>query len=123
MQGRDLDDLLTELGQKEEKDKFDYEGYAVLDNMKLTRKELKEAVDLMYDIVMTMDSTTREQQYLFGKGLIASKDIFMRQKEKVKSLSPADKETFELKADIFRKRLERVRPLVSFLIKIKEVLK
>ncbi len=120
---KNLDDVLNSLKGKNIKDAYDYEGYAVLDNLELSREDLKRAVDIMWDIVMTMDLKQREGKYLFSKGLIRSKNIFLAQKEKMDAVDDKEKkETFELKADIFRERLENAKPLVNFLIKIKELL-
>jgi hypothetical protein len=119
---KSLDDVLKSLKEQNIKDTYDYEGYAVLDALKMTRGELKQAVDIMWEIVMTMDLKQREGKYLFGKGLIRSKNIFLAQKEKVDGLTGEKRDTFDLKADIFRERLENTKPLVQFLIKIKELL-
>tara|TARA_R110000737_G_C14624761_1_gene494621 strand:- start:43496 stop:43873 length:378 start_codon:yes stop_codon:yes gene_type:complete len=119
---KNLDDVLQSLKGKNIKDAYDYEGYAVLDRLELSREELKQAVDIMWEIVMTMDTKQREGKYLFSKGLIRSKNIFMVQKEKAELLTGEKLDTFNLKADIFRERLENAKPLVNFLIKVKELL-
>ena len=122
MEGNDLSKLLDSLGQKSIKDEYDYAGYAVVDNLKLTRKDVKEAVEIMWSIVMTMDTTQRENKYLFSKGLIRSKDIFLAQKEKVGELTDDQKKNFDFQANIFKERLENSKPLVEFLIKIRELI-
>lgn len=119
---KNLDDVLNSLKGKNIKDAYDYEGYAVLDKLELSREELKQAVNIMWEIVMTMDTKQREGKYLFSKGLIRSKNIFLAQKDKLGELTGEKKDTFELKAEIFRQRLENTKPLVNFLIKIKELL-
>jgi hypothetical protein len=119
---KDLDDVLDSLKGKNIKDAYDYQGYAVLDRLELSTEELKQAVSIMWEIVMTMDNNQRQGKYLFSKGLIRSKTIFLSQKEKSKLLTGENKETFDLKTEIFRERLENVKPLVNFLIKIKEIL-
>jgi hypothetical protein len=119
---KNLDDVLQSLKGKNIKDAYDYEGYAVLDRLELSKEELKLAVDIMWDIVMTMDTKQREGKYLFSKGLIRSKNIFLSQKEKAGLLTGEQKDIFNLKSEIFRKRLENAKPLVDFLIKIKELL-
>jgi hypothetical protein len=58
---KNLDDVLQSLKGKNIKDAYDYEGYAVLDRLELSKEELKLAVDIMWDIVMTMD--TKQERY------------------------------------------------------------
>lgn len=116
-------DLLYKIIQEDNpKDDFDYEGYGILDNSTLTKNELKTAVDIMWEIIMSLDSTERDDKYLFSKGLIKSKDIFLAQKEKSSELTSSKKETFDKKVEIFRKKLQNSQPLVEFLIKIKDIL-
>lgn len=122
MQGRDLDELLNQLSHKNKKDSYDYEGYAVLENLKMTREELAAAVDVAWDIVMKLDNKARDNKYLFSTGLIRSKNVFMKQKVNAVNFTGEKRDTFDFKAEIFREKLENVKPLVLFLVKIKELL-
>lgn len=122
MQDRDLDELLNALAQRSKEDEYDYEGYAIIDSMKMSRKELQDAVDVAWDIVMKMDNKARDNKYLFSKGLIRSKNIFMKQKADAANYTGEKRETFDFKSEIFREKLENIKPLVLFLVKIKELL-
>lgn len=119
---KSLDDVLKSLKNKDINDTYNYEGYGVLDNLELSRDDLKKAIDIFWEIIMVMDLKQREGKYLFSKGLINSKDIFISQKNKMESITGNRKDVFNLKAEIFRERLENVKPAVKFLIKIKELL-
>ena len=119
----EFDDLNTILS-KEEKvtPDYDYEGFAVLDNLKMSKEDLKKAVDIMWEIVMTSTSKERDERYLFSKGLIKSKEVFLSTKEKYKDTTGDEKDKFNKTKEIFRERLESVKPLVEFLIKVKEII-
>lgn len=95
-------------------DEFDYEGYTLIRNAKMTKAELKKALTIIWDICMNMTQEERDSKYLFGNGLIKSKDIFMRQRENKVEIP-------QEKVQKFREKLEAVKPLVDFLLKMKEV--
>jgi len=94
---------------------YDYAGDGKISDLKMKPQQLKTAVDIMWSICMELDKDTRDKEYLFGGGLIKSKDIFLSQKEKDVKI-PKEKE------DLFREKLENIKPLVEFLIKLKEVI-
>jgi len=116
-----LDEALK-VSSTDKKSDFDYEGYTILDNLTLSRVEIEQAIDIMWEIVMTLKKEDRDSLYLFGNGLLPSKDLFLKKKEESGSLKGAEKEQFEQKVDIFRKKLENIKPLVQFLMKVKEVM-
>lgn len=118
MKKNEIDDLLRTISSKakEEQAAYDYEGYAVLTDLKMTRDDLRKALAIMWDITMSMSKDERDDKYLFGKGLVKSKDIFMSQYQKPDINIP------EEKVDKFRSKLENIKPLVDFLIKAKEVI-
>ena len=122
MQGRDLNELLNEISKKSKEESYDYEGYAVIENLKMTREQLTEAIDVAWDIVMKMDNKARDNKYLFSTGLIRSKNVFLKQKANAANYTGEKRDTFEFKAEIFREKLENVKPLVLFLVKLKELL-
>lgn len=120
-----VDDLLRKISsdvaaEQKAQEEFDYAGYGLLDKMvdagKLTKDDIKKAVTIMWDICMELDKDSRDQTYLFGKGLIKSKDIFLSQ------FNRPDVELPQEKVDKFRHKLENIKPLVDFLVKIKDVL-
>jgi len=117
MDKQELDSLLTKISSsaKQEQDGYDYAGYGKITDLKLTNEQLKSAVDIMWKICMEFDKDTRDKDYLFGGGLIKSKDVFLSQKEKDVKI-PKEKE------EKFREKLENIRPLVEFLIKLKEII-
>ncbi|WZE63550.1 hypothetical protein PANI_CDS0030 [Maribacter phage Panino] len=123
MEGFEFDDLLSKLNNDGDGViDYDYEGYAIVDDLKLSKEDIKQAVDIMWEIVMTTDTKQRENTYLFAKGLIKSKNLFLEAKAKEETLPENKKEVFKHKENIFRQRLENVKPLVDFLIKMKEVI-
>lgn len=107
---------ILEIISSDKGNNFDYEGYATLDEMKLTKAELTSALKVMWDICMEMDESQRKQKYLFNNGLLKSKDNFMEQYNNPNVNIPSEK------IDNFRNKLENIKPLVDFLIKIKEIL-
>ena len=113
-----MNDLLRKISSKakSEQDAYDYAGYAVISDLKMTREELRKAMAIMWDICMGMTKDERDEKYLFGKGLIKSKDIFLSQYNRTDVNIPQEK------IDAFRTKLENVKPLVDFLIKVKEVI-
>ena len=118
MKNKELTDLLRTISSKakEEQDKYDYAGYGVITDAKISREQLDEALNIMWDICMNLSKEERDEKYLFGRGLIKSKDIFLSQYKKEGVTIP------EEKVNKFRDKLERVKPLVEVLIKLKEVI-
>lgn len=115
MEKPDINDILKLISSKEKKDSYDYEGYGVIENLKMSRKELRDAIDIMWEICMELDKDQRDKKYLFGKGIIESKDVFLKQYKTGKSLDQS-------KVNAFKHKLENVKPLVEVLIKLKEVI-
>jgi hypothetical protein len=116
MKETELDHLLKTFSESEKKSSFDYEGYGVIDDLKLSKEELKQAFNIMWEICMVSDRDTREDKYLFTNGLIKSKDIFLEQFNSPDTKIPKEKQ------EKFKTKLQNVEPLVRFLTKIKEVL-
>jgi hypothetical protein len=102
---------------------FDYAGYGILDNLKMSKEELKEAYTTMWDLVMVCTKEERDTKYLFTHGILKSKEIFLERKTKqTPEVSDFQKEIFQKEASVFQKKLENMEALVHFLIKLNEVL-
>jgi len=115
MNKKEMDNLLMKISSENKQQDFDYAGYESISNLKMSPEQLKAAFQIMWEIVFDADKETRDSKYLFGKGLVKSKDIFLTQKEKGINI-PVQKE------DAFKEKLINVKPLAEFLIKLKEVL-
>ena len=115
MKEKELNQLLTMTSSRKQND-YDYEGYAVIENLKMTKDELKQAVDIMWTICMEQDKDSRDNNYLFANGLIRSKEIFLSHYNDPEHSIPQDK------MDKFRSKLQNIEPLVRFLTKLKEVI-
>tara|TARA_R110000822_G_scaffold36734_4_gene103204 strand:+ start:3606 stop:3944 length:339 start_codon:yes stop_codon:yes gene_type:complete len=112
--------MISKITSEKEQAKFDYEGFQIisesLDN-KLTKADLIKALEIMWKLVMEMDKDTRDEQYLFSKGLMQFNEVF-----KVKSA--ADGFTMEqAQQDKLKTKIDNLKPLVDFLLKMKDVIK
>lgn len=117
---QDWNQMISKITSEKEQAKFDYEGFQIisesLDN-KLTKADLIKALEIMWKLVMEMDKDTRDEQYLFSKGLMQFNEVF-----KVKSA--ADGFTMEqAQQDKLKTKIDNLKPLVDFLLKMKDVIK
>lgn len=118
MDKKDLDSLLQKIfSSKEVKDKelYDYQGYGLVSDLKMSKEQVKEALAIMWSLCMEYSKEERDNKFLFGQGLIKSKEIFLTQKESGVNI-PKEKE------EKFKEKLENIRPLIEFLVKMKEVI-
>lgn len=122
MDDNEFKDLLGDISNKK-KEGFDYEGFGIITDMKLSKAELHKVIEIIWEILMTSTTAEREKKYLFPHGLIKAKSMFLDQKNAITADTPFDKITkFNSQATVFKGRLQNVEPLVHFLIKIREVL-
>lgn len=130
MKEKDLKDLMGTISSSkitlETLDTFDYKGYGVVQDLRMSREDLRKATLIMWDICMEMESNQRDSEYLFNKGLIKAKDSFLILKNRIESnqanLDNATKEDFLAKEEAFKQKLINIKPLIEVLIKLKEVL-
>lgn len=115
----ELTELISTITSSRDKIRKDYEGFEIIsDNLdnKLTKKQLIQAINIMWELVMTADKQTRDDKYLFARGVLEFNEGF---KKKVKS-DP----NFEMPKEQIEKvktKIENLKPLVEFLIKMKDV--
>lgn len=100
----------------------DYSGFATVDSLNLSKEELKAAVDIMWDIVMTHDRKQREELYLNETGLQNSLQIFEEEKQKFPRMKDEDAANFLRMQHILGQKIKNVKPLVDVLVKLKNVL-
>ena len=122
-----MKDLMAKLSSSDEvaKEKevdFDYEGYAILESMKLPREDVRKAFTIMWEICMELSAQDRDTKYLFGAGLMKSKEVFLEKLAQTKDMNEAELKEFNKNKEIFTKKLTDVQPLIDFLIKAKEVI-
>lgn len=123
MDEEEFKDLMSGISAKGKQDAFDYEGYGVVSNLKLSREDLKKAHGIMWTLVMEATKKERDEQYLFPFGVIKSKELYMTQKKNINTTTPPAKlHAFETQSAIMRERLTNIEPLILFLIKLNEVL-
>lgn len=123
MEENEFKDLLGGLSKEGAQDAFDYEGYGLVSNLKLTREDIKKAVDIIWDMTMVCSRKERDDKYLFPFGIIKSKEMFLQQREKMTSTTPQNKQlAFDTQSSIMRERLTNIEPLILFAIKMREVL-
>lgn len=94
-----------------------YEGFEIISdslNSTLTKQELITAIDLMWHIIMDADKDERDNKYLFGRGLSQFNEAY--KKDQGRSMSKEQYEKMVYK-------VENIRPLLEFLVKIRDVIK
>lgn len=121
MTSKELNKLISNLSSKKEP-LSKYEGFAKIDNLELSVEELKAAVKVAEDIVLKMDKNERNEVYLFDQGLLKSKDNFLFTAQRYNKLTPGDQLKFDTQQKLFSAKLKNVEPLVSFILKLKEIL-
>lgn len=97
--------------------KEDYEGYRIIDEAlenKLTKVEFISALKVMWFLVMEADKTSRDNEYLFGKGLLEFNEVFS-DGEKIKDMNTEQQ-------DKLKNKISNIKPLVDFLLKMKDVI-
>ena len=95
----------------------EYEGYRIIDEAltnKMSKAELIAALKVMWVLVMEADKTSRDNEYLFGKGLLQFNKA-MSNGDKVKDMTKEQQDKLKVK-------ITNVKPLVDFLLKMKDVI-
>lgn len=90
--------------------------------MKFNREELRAAFKVLYALVMNLTKEERNNNYLFDNGLITAKVKFMDAKSHESEFDDAQRAAFEQAQTKFRGKLEKLKPAVDFLIRLKEIL-
>lgn len=123
MTPEELNNLMKQISPNKEqkKDEFDYSGYGVIENMELSKEDLRKALYIMWDIVMKMSSDERDSKYLFKNGVIKSKEVFSQRMDAIKNGNQPESASFIEAKEIFESKLKSLRPLVEFLVKMKEI--
>lgn len=120
LDNKDWNKMVSKITSEKEKQMVDYEGFRIisesLDN-KLTKADLIAALEIMWKLVMEMDKNTRDEQYLFGKGLLQFNEVF-KTKTAAKEFKMEKEQQEKLKT-----KINNLKPLVDFLIKMKDVIK
>jgi len=102
---------------------YNYAGYGIVENLAMSNAELKAAHAIIWDLIMVCTKEQRDSKYLFSHGVLKSKEIFLERKAKMTDeMTPFHKDMFAKDALIFQKKLENLKPLVDYLIKLKVVL-
>lgn len=120
LDNKDWNQMISKITSEREKNKVDYEGFRIIDETldnKLTKKQLMQALEIMWLLVMEADKETRDNEYLFGKGLLEFNKAF-----KEKSQKP-DFKMEQAQQDKLSTKISNVKPLVDFLLKMKDVIK
>lgn len=99
-----------------------YEAYGIIESLDLSKEDLLSAVTLMERILLKSDTEERKEKYLFDRGAVEAREIYLKRKEDYDSLSFEDKVKFKIKEENFEKKMGNIEPLVKFILKIKEVL-
>lgn len=100
----------------------DYSGLGTVSDLGLSNEQLKEAVDIMWDIVMVMGREQREEKYLPKAGLEWSVKIFEEDKMKFPKMKDEDAANFLRQQHILGEKIKNIKPLVDVLVKLKNVL-
>lgn len=114
---KELTELISTITSNAKKDREKYEGFEIISDAldsTLTKQQLVKAIDVMWAIVMTADKQERDDKYLFGKGLLQFNDVYKTKGREGMSDEQHDKMVF---------KVENIRPLMEFLIKMREVIK
>lgn len=121
MTSKELNKLISNLSSKKEAPSR-YEGFGVIDKLELSIEDLRKAVKVGEDILLRMDKDERNETYLFDQGLLKSKENFLSIAQRYDKLSPSDQLKFDTQQKLFSVKLQNVEPLVSFILKLKEIL-
>jgi len=119
MNSEELNRMISTITSKKEELK-EYEGFKILsDNIdnKLTKKQLVDALTIMWEILMSADKQTRDEKYLFGKGLLQFNEVFQKEKGR-SSFSMSEEQRKKI-----QKKMINVQPLAEFLFKMKDIIK
>lgn len=119
MNSEELNRMISTITSKKEELK-EYEGFKILsDNIdnKLTKKQLVDALTIMWEILMSADKQTRDEKYLFGKGLLQFNEVFQKERER-SSFNMSDEQREKI-----QKKMINVQPLAEFLFKMKDIIK
>jgi hypothetical protein len=120
LNNEDWNQMIGKIISDEKQVSKEYEGFEIisdaLDN-KLTKAQLIEALGIMWALVMDLDKESRDERYLFGGGLLKFNEVFKENQTKDDfKMSNDQKEKLKTK-------ITNLKPLVDFLIKMKDVIK
>lgn len=114
---KELTELISTITSDRKKESEKYEGFEIISDSldtTLTKQQLIQALDVMWTIVMTADKKERDDKYLFGRGLLTFNETYKKDKGESMSKEQYDKMVY---------KVENIRPLMEFLIKMREVIK
>lgn len=98
-----------------------YSAYGVFEDVQFKRADLKQAVDVMYKVVMEMNNAERNEM-MFGGGFIAAKDALIEAHSSADGLDPDGKRRLQDATSKFDEKYKTLEPLIEFCIKMREIL-
>ena len=100
----------------------DYEGYKMIEDAKLSREEIRAAIKILEELLLTGDREDMYQKYLFPKGfLLAKKTVDQAQKD-LPDFPPHMADLFEKQYKGYVQKIKDVKPLLDLIFKLKEVI-
>lgn len=116
-ENKEITQLISTITSSKKEEESKYKGFEIISNAlqnTLTKQQLLDAIKIMRTIVMDATKQERDDKYLFGKGLKQFNETY--KKDKGKSMTKEQYEKMVYK-------IENIRPLIEFLIKIEDVIK
>lgn len=121
MKSKDIQNLISTFSKSKKQDPK-YSAYAVIEKLEYSNSELKEAVDVIHEILFESTQSEAYEKFLFEKGWNTAYEKFLSAREGYKDFSQEDKHKFESLQEKFEKKAKAIEPALILILKLKEVL-